>query len=82
MFLEMISLLIKLFSPNKKHIHFVLSYHITIIVSIGSIHFLFCLSSSYGRTRKGKNSSPVMKRSNSPGSHGDGMYLPGMSLCL
>ncbi|XP_030844338.1 microtubule-associated serine/threonine-protein kinase 2-like isoform X1 [Strongylocentrotus purpuratus] len=36
--------------------------------------------SSYGRTRKGKNSSPVMKRSNSPGSHGDGMYLPGSPL--
>ncbi|XP_030852362.1 microtubule-associated serine/threonine-protein kinase 2 isoform X2 [Strongylocentrotus purpuratus] len=35
---------------------------------------------SYGRTRKGKNSSPVMKRSNSPGSHGDGMYLPGSPL--
>ncbi|XP_030852364.1 microtubule-associated serine/threonine-protein kinase 2 isoform X3 [Strongylocentrotus purpuratus] len=31
--------------------------------------------SSYGRTRKGKNSSPVMKRSNSPGSHGDGSPL-------
>ncbi|XP_030852365.1 microtubule-associated serine/threonine-protein kinase 2 isoform X4 [Strongylocentrotus purpuratus] len=30
---------------------------------------------SYGRTRKGKNSSPVMKRSNSPGSHGDGSPL-------
>ncbi|XP_030852369.1 microtubule-associated serine/threonine-protein kinase 1 isoform X8 [Strongylocentrotus purpuratus] len=29
----------------------------------------------YGRTRKGKNSSPVMKRSNSPGSHGDGSPL-------
>ncbi|XP_071481399.1 microtubule-associated serine/threonine-protein kinase 2-like [Diadema antillarum] len=31
--------------------------------------------SSYGRTRKGKNSSPVMKRSSSPGSHGDGSPL-------